>query len=142
MQHSPTILPERAGRRRALHHTATLRAMSDRATSQNELEQHTYSIGEVSDIVGQEAHVLRYWEQEFDQLRPRKNRSGRRAYTEEDIAMVERIRHLLKEEKYTIAGARQVLDRQAEEQERKDVFREELKDLRSLLVSLRDRLPG
>jgi hypothetical protein len=55
--------------------------------------------------------------------------------------MVERIRHLLKEEKYTIAGARQVLDREAEEQEREDAFREELKDLRSLLVSLRDRLP-
>lgn len=114
--------------------------MSDRAPSANETEPRTYSIGEVSDIVDQEAHVLRYWEQEFDQLCPRKNRSGRRAYTEEDIAMVERIRHLLKEEKYTIAGARQVLDRQAKEKEHKDAFREELRDLRSLLVSLRDRL--
>jgi DNA-binding transcriptional MerR regulator len=108
---------------------------------EDEIEKLYYSIGEVSDIVGQEAHVLRYWEQEFDQLNPRKNRAGRRAYTESDIEMVERIRHLLKDEKYTIAGARQVLAREKDREEREDALREELKDLRSLLVDLRDRLP-
>ena len=108
---------------------------------EDEIEKLYYSIGEVSDIVDQEAHVLRYWEQEFDQLSPRKNRAGRRAYTEADIEMVERIRHLLKDEKYTIAGARQVLDREEDAEEREDAFRQELKQVRSLLVSLRDRLP-
>jgi DNA-binding transcriptional MerR regulator len=109
---------------------------------EDEIEKLYYSIGEVSEIVGQEAHVLRYWEQEFEQLNPRKNRAGRRAYTEEDIEMVERIRHLLKDEKYTIAGARQVLEREEQQDEHEEVFRRELEDLRAFLVSLRDQLPA
>ncbi len=64
-----------------------------------------YAIGEVSDMTGLEAHVLRYWETEFEQLKPRKNRAGRRIYTVEDIAVVEHIQHLLRVEKYTIEGA-------------------------------------
>ncbi len=70
-----------------------------------------YAIGEVSGRTGLETHVLRYWETEFEQLKPRKNRAGRRIYTVEDIAVVERIQHLLRLEKYTIEGARQVLGR-------------------------------
>lgn len=69
-----------------------------------------YSIGEVSEMTDLEQHVLRYWESEFDQLKPRKNRAGRRVYTDEDIKMVQRVQQLLKEDKYTIEGARQVLD--------------------------------
>ena len=59
-----------------------------------------YAIGEVSDRTGLEAHVLRYWETEFEQLKPRKNRAGRRIYTVEDIAVVERIQHLLRLESW------------------------------------------
>jgi len=70
-----------------------------------------YSIGEVSEMTDLEQHVLRYWESEFEQLKPRKNRAGRRVYTDDDIAMVRRIQHLLKDEKYTLEGAKQVLDR-------------------------------
>jgi len=109
---------------------------------EDEIEKLYYSIGEVCDIVGQEAHVLRYWEQEFEQLSPRKNRAGRRAYTEEDIEMVERIQQLLKEEKYTIAGARQVLEKGDPESKQKQAFREQLTTLRSFLVTLRDELPS
>jgi DNA-binding transcriptional MerR regulator len=127
---------------RRRHHRPPPILPEDAPMSEEPREQRDYSIGEVSDIVGQEAHVLRYWEQEFDQLNPRKNRAGRRAYTVEDIAMVERIQHLLKEEKYTIAGARQVLDRRQEEARQEEAFREELKDLRSLLLHLRNRLPS
>jgi len=70
-----------------------------------------YAIGEVSERTGLEAHVLRYWETEFEQLKPRKNRAGRRIYTDEDIAVIGRIQHLLRVEKYTIEGARQALAR-------------------------------
>ena len=101
-----------------------------------EMEKLYYSIGEVSDLVDQEPHVLRYWEQEFDVLSPRKNRAGRRIYTEEDIATVERIRHLLKDEKYTIAGARQAIRRDSA----RDEIEEDLRTLRDFLEDLRDQL--
>ena len=101
-----------------------------------DMEKLYYSIGEVSDIVGQEPHVLRYWEQEFDALSPRKNRAGRRVYTEEDIATVERIRYLLKDEQYTIAGARQAIRRDSA---RKEV-RDDLRALRGFLEKLRNNL--
>ena len=68
-----------------------------------------YSIGEVSETTGLETHVLRYWETEFKELKPRKNRAGHRAYTSEDILIVERIQYLLKQNKFTIEGAKKVL---------------------------------
>ncbi|MFB6278682.1 MAG: MerR family transcriptional regulator [Salinibacter sp.] len=105
---------------------------------EDEIEKLYYSIGEVSDLVGQEPHVLRYWEEEFDVLSPRKNRAGRRVYTDDDIETVERIRRLLKEEKYTIEGARQVIHRDGT----RDEIAEDLRALRSFLVALRDQLEG
>lgn len=104
--------------------------------SEDEIEKLYYSIGEVSEKVGHEPHVLRYWEQEFDVLDPRKNRAGRRVYTEEDIETVERIRRLLKDEKYTIEGARQAINRN----DARDELTDSLTDLRSFLVELREQL--
>jgi len=97
-----------------------------------------YSIGEVGDRLGLESHVLRYWETEFELLDPTKDGAGRRVYTEDDIDIVQRIHHLLKEEKYTIAGARAVLKREGVHGRR--AFREELHDLRDFLADLRDDL--
>lgn len=71
-----------------------------------------HSIREVSEATGLPAHVLRYWETEFDALRPKKNRAGNRAYTEHDVDVVRRIQRLLREEKYTIEGARAALARE------------------------------
>lgn len=70
-----------------------------------------YSIREVSERTGLKPHVLRYWETEFEQLQPKKNRAGNRAYTERDVETVEEIQRLLRDEKYTIEGARQALER-------------------------------
>jgi len=70
-----------------------------------------YSISEVAEMTDLEPHVLRYWESEFEQLQPKKNRAGNRVYTERDIAVVERVKHLLREDKYTLEGARQILAR-------------------------------
>lgn len=91
-------------------------------------------------MVGHEPHVLRYWEQEFDALSPDKNESGRRTYTDDDVDVVERIRHLLKVEKYTIAGARQVMQRDGERRRREAELENKLKAVRSLLVDLYEGL--
>ena len=98
-----------------------------------------YSIGEVSELMDLEPHVLRYWESEFEMLHPRKNRAGRRVYTEEDIAMVRRIIHLLRVDKYTIAGARQVLERTGEGAD-EDKPHEELLKLRVFLQDVLQKL--
>lgn len=68
-----------------------------------------YSITEVSKIVGEEQHVLRYWEREFSQLRPQKNRAGNRVYTHRDLAVLRLIKRLLRQERYTVAGAKEYL---------------------------------
>jgi DNA-binding transcriptional MerR regulator len=65
-----------------------------------------YSISEVAELTELKPHILRFWECEFTNLRPRKNRAGNRAYTERDIKIVRLIKKLLYEEKYTIEGAR------------------------------------
>jgi DNA-binding transcriptional MerR regulator len=65
-----------------------------------------YSISEVSRITDLQPYVLRYWEKEFSVLKPKKNRSGNRTYTEKDIELINRIKHLRSKEKLTIAGAR------------------------------------
>lgn len=69
-----------------------------------------YSISEVSKITGLEQYVLRYWETEFDQLKPAKNRAGNRIYTNKDIKLILHIKTLLRDEKYTIEGAKKVLE--------------------------------
>lgn len=68
-----------------------------------------FAIGEVSDLCMVKPHVLRYWEQEFSQLKPVKRRGNRRYYQHDDVVMVRRIRSLLYEQGFTIGGARQRL---------------------------------
>lgn len=69
-----------------------------------------YSIGEVCQITGLKPHVLRYWETQFKGLVPVKNRAGNRAYRRREIEMVQLVKELLYEKKYTIEGARQRLE--------------------------------
>ena len=69
-----------------------------------------YSISEVSKITELEQYVLRYWESEFPQLKPAKNRAGNRIYTNKDIKLILHIKKLLRDEKYTIEGAKKVLE--------------------------------
>jgi DNA-binding transcriptional MerR regulator len=65
-----------------------------------------FTIGEVGDLCGVKPHVLRYWEQEFTQLRPMKRRGNRRYYQHHEVLMIRRIRDLLYEQGFTISGAR------------------------------------
>jgi DNA-binding transcriptional MerR regulator len=72
-----------------------------------------FTIGEVSELCGVRPHVLRYWEQEFTQLKPVKRRGNRRYYQHHEVLLVRRIRQLLYEEGFTISGARNRLDEPA-----------------------------
>ncbi|MGI4847774.1 MAG: MerR family transcriptional regulator [Janthinobacterium lividum] len=69
-----------------------------------------FTIGEVSELCGVKAHVLRYWEQEFSQLKPVKRRGNRRYYQHHEVLLIRRIRELLYEQGFTISGARNKLD--------------------------------
>jgi DNA-binding transcriptional MerR regulator len=88
-------------------------------SSQNKTElppipaKRYFTIGEVSELCGVKPHVLRYWEQEFTQLKPVKRRGNRRYYQHHEVLLVRRIRQLLYEEGFTISGARNRLDEPA-----------------------------
>jgi len=72
-------------------------------------EKLFFKIGEVCELAGVQAHVLRYWESEFPMLAPQKNRAGQRVYRRRDVEMALRIKELLYEDQYTIAGAKKRL---------------------------------
>ena len=76
-----------------------------------------FTIGEVSELCGVKPHVLRYWEQEFPQLKPVKRRGNRRYYQRHDVIMIRRIRSLLYDQGFTIGGARQQLSGESGKQD-------------------------
>ena len=78
-----------------------------------------FTIGEMSELCGVKPHVLRYWEQEFSQLKPVKRRGNRRYYQHHEVLLIRRIRQLLYEEGFTISGARSRLENQALQVEEK-----------------------
>lgn len=99
-----------------------------------------FTIGEVSELCDVKPHVLRYWEQEFPQLKPVKRRGNRRYYRHHEVLLIRQIRSLLYEDGYTIGGARQKLEgeagREDQAQSRQIVrqLRAELEDLLGVLV--------
>jgi len=116
------------------------------AMSEPIIKKAYYSIGDVCDLTGLKPHVLRYWETQFDVLRPSKNRAGNRVYRPKDVELILLVKNLLYEQKYTIDGANQkLLDLRKEgdlEEEQQEVMGPEFlasmkKDLEELLVILR-----
>ena len=104
-----------------------------------------FTIGEVSELCCVKPHVLRYWEQEFTQLKPLKRRGNRRYYQHHEVLLIRRIRQLLYEEGFTISGARNRLgdaaDRAAYDPEAAvRLSAAELQGLRNDLISIRDEL--
>ena len=95
-----------------------------------------FTIGEVSDLCAVKPHVLRYWEQEFPQLKPVKRRGNRRYYQRQDVLIIRQIRSLLYEEGFTIGGARQKL---TGDEARTDVSQSQ-QIIRQLRVELEDLL--
>lgn len=88
-------------------------------------EKIFFKIGEVCDLVGVQAHVLRYWETEFPMLSPQKNRSGQRTYRRRDVETALRIKELLYDELFTIAGAKKKLQIELREASRLKIVHSE-----------------
>lgn len=123
--------------------------LSKPSSSPNELPllptKRYFTIGEVSELCAVKPHVLRYWEQEFPQLKPVKRRGNRRYYQRQDVLMVRQIRSLLYEEGFTIGGARQKLTNSSVEAKvesgaapSQQVLGEMRRELEELLTSLRN----
>ena len=96
-----------------------------------------FTIGEVGELCGVKPHVLRYWEQEFTQLRPMKRRGNRRYYQHHEVLMIRRIRELLYDQGFTISGARNKLQEMVQsERDRRRIDGDEVEDddLDSMLV--------
>lgn len=123
--------------------------MRAQATTNEELppipEKRYFAIGEVSDLCGVKPHVLRYWEQEFPQLRPAKRRGNRRYYRRGDVLLIREIRVLLYEQGFTIGGARQKLSQVSKGPESqvgappRQVLREIREELEQILQLLKDK---
>ena len=99
-----------------------------------------FTIGEVSDLCGVKPHVLRYWEQEFPQLKPVKRRGNRRYYQRHDVLLIRQIRSLLYDEGFTIGGARQRLEGEGAKDDvtqSQQIIRQTLIELEELLTLLK-----
>jgi DNA-binding transcriptional MerR regulator len=76
-------------------------------------QKYFYTIGDVCKLTGTKPHILRYWESQFKLLRPARRYSGHRKYTQREIDLIQRIKHLVVDRKYTLAGAKREITRQA-----------------------------
>ena len=99
-------------------------------------EKYYYSIGEVAAMFNVNTSMIRYWEKEFDVLRPRKNKKGNRLFTERDIRYVHVIYQLLKVKGYTLAGAKQALKERFSDYEERIILLETLDKTRNFLLDL------
>ena len=112
--------------------------MQNNTSYQNELPDKLYfKVGEVSAITGVPAYVLRFWETEFNKIKPKRTPSGQRLYRKNDIELILRVKHLLYEKKYTIQGAKQHLKTKPAEKMKKSSTIT-LHEIRSELESIRD----
>lgn len=109
-------------------------------SSSSDPVQEFFSIGEVCELTGLKPHVLRYWESQFRFLSPAKNRSGNRVYQRREVELINLVKHLLYDEKYTIEGARQKVDEHRKNGDLKAVARGALtlQTLESFEADLRD----
>jgi DNA-binding transcriptional MerR regulator len=104
------------------------------------VEKLYYSIGEAAEMLNVPISTVRFWENEFDILRPMKNKKGNRMFTPADIKNLKIINHLLKEEGMTIQGARKKLSGKWEETDYKYEINESLQKIKSLLLDMRDNI--
>lgn len=108
---------------------------------EKEIEKKYYTIGEVATIFNVATSLIRFWESEFDLIKPKKNRKGNRQFTKEDIQNVKLIYHLVKEKGFTLQGAKSMLKSGSNAAKDKMEMIESLKDIRSFLVEIKTQLP-
>ena len=104
------------------------------------IEKKYFSIGEVADMLGVATSLIRFWETEFEIIKPKKNRKGNRQFTREDIDNVKLIYHLVKEKGYTLQGAKDLLKNNNEVLQEKVEIIDSLKKVRQFLLEIRDRI--
>ena len=101
-----------------------------------EVKQLYYSIGEVSEVTKLKLYVLRYWESEFSHLRPSKNSAGNRNYRKSDIDLINEIKDLLYNRRFTIKGARQYLKDRVKQDFNKTANTEQIKTIKEKVIKL------
>ncbi len=106
------------------------------------VEKSQFTIGEVAEKLGVSTSLIRFYEKEFAQLKPRKTAGGTRKYNEEDILMLKKIYQLIKVEGYTIPGAKDKLKEKSNSHNSVDDIKVKLQDIRSFLIELKSQLPS
>lgn len=109
--------------------------------STGKIEKLYYTIGEVAELFEVNASLIRFWENEFDSLKPQKNKKGNRLFTKEDINTLRIIYHLVKEKGYTLQGAREKMKLNREDVEKQVEVIGSLQKIRNFLVQLKNDLP-
>ena len=110
------------------------------AYKEKEIEKLYYSIGEVAEIFTVAPSLIRFWESEFDIIKPKKNRKGNRQFTREDIDNVRTIYHLVKEKGFTLQGAKEMLRNDSQAVKDKMEMLDSLRNVRKFLVELREKM--
>lgn len=107
---------------------------------EKEIEKRYYTIGEVADDLGVATSLIRFWESEFDIIKPKKNRKGNRQFTKDDVKNVKLIYHLVKEKGYTLHGAREFVKSDVNAAVGKMDTLDSLKNIKSFLIQLKQEL--
>jgi len=105
-----------------------------------EIKKLYYSIGEVAKMFGVSTSLIRYWESEFDNIKPKKNKKGNRLFMDGDIEAIHLVYHLVKEKGYKLEGAKEVLKQKGDLAERNFKVISSLKGLKKLLGDIKDSL--
>lgn len=104
------------------------------------IEKKYYTIGEVAEMLNVATSLIRFWEGEFDIIKPKKNRKGNRQFTKDDIDNVKLIYHLVKEKGYTLQGAKEMLKNSNEAVKDKMQMIESLRKVRAFLIEIKEDL--
>ncbi len=107
---------------------------------EKEIEKLFYSIGEVATMFEVNTSLIRFWEKEFDVLKPKKNKKGNRLFTKEDLENLKMIYSLVKEEGYTLDGAKKVMKESKNEINKRLSLRTKLTSIRNELIKLKEQL--
>ncbi len=105
-----------------------------------EIEKKYYTIGEVADMFKIATSNIRFWESEFDILKPKKNKKGNRQYTKEDIENIKLVYHLVKEKGYTLQGAKDIIKADAQKARDRSEAIKSLEKVKDFLIDLKKKL--
>lgn len=107
---------------------------------ERDIEKKYYSIGEVADMFKVASSLIRYWEGEFDIIRPKKDKKGNRRYTKDDIQKIRYVYHLVKEKGYTLQGAQEVIATGKQQGFDKVAAVQKLQEIKDFLINLKHEL--